>query len=228
MTLIDQGATVRNGEELDIAAVDAWLKPRLPGLTGLPEVTQYSGGASNWTYRLKYPGSDLILRRPPAGTKAKSAHDMTREYTVQSCLKPFYPVVPAMLALCQDESVIGSDFYIMERIAGIIPRANLPRELDVSKFQMRVLCLNVLNQLIALHQVDYRAAGLEHLGKGDGYARSRAGMNASRMPEHGMCRASRVCGPGSRSARRQIAELASFTTTGASTMSCCPKASRHA
>ena len=69
----DQAGAVRAGEELDLAAVDAWLKGQVPSLEGTPEVTQYSGGASNWTYRLKYPHRDLILRRPPSGTKAKSA-----------------------------------------------------------------------------------------------------------------------------------------------------------
>ena len=69
----DGSRAVRAGEELDAAAVDAWLKPRLPHLQGTPQVTQYAGGASNWTYRLHYDNDDLILRRPPAGKKAKSA-----------------------------------------------------------------------------------------------------------------------------------------------------------
>ena len=76
---VDEARAVRSGEELDIAAVDAWLKQALPDLQGTPQVTQYAGGASNWTYRLQYANDDLILRRPPAGTKAKSAHDMGRE-----------------------------------------------------------------------------------------------------------------------------------------------------
>ena len=71
----DEGS-VREGEELDATAVDAWLKQRLPHLEGTPAVTQYSGGASNWTYRLRYANDDLVLRRPPAGTKAEVAHDM--------------------------------------------------------------------------------------------------------------------------------------------------------
>lgn len=172
MALIDVGGAVRHGEELDVAAVDAWLRRLLPALSpGLPEVTQYSGGASNWTYRLRYASHDLILRRPPSGTKAKSAHDMVREYSVQEALKPVYPVVADMIGLCTDPSVIGCDFYVMRRIAGIIPRANLPRELDLSEAQVRQLCTNTLDQLIALHQVDVRAAGLERLGKGKGYCK---------------------------------------------------------
>ncbi|MGO4782111.1 phosphotransferase family protein, partial [Lysobacter sp. 2RAB21] len=76
----EDARAARSGEELDGVAVDAWLKARMPHLRGAPQVTQYTGGASNWTYRLQYDNDDLILRRPPAGKKAKSAHDMGREF----------------------------------------------------------------------------------------------------------------------------------------------------
>ena len=99
MSVIDVGGKVRQGEELDVIAVENWLKAQGTDLQGQAEVTQYSGGASNWTYRLKYDNTDLILRRPPKGTKAKSAHDMAREYNVQKNLAPFYPVLPEMVAL---------------------------------------------------------------------------------------------------------------------------------
>jgi aminoglycoside phosphotransferase (APT) family kinase protein len=172
MTLqTDRGGAVRAGEELDIAAVDAWLRTHGVVLEGEPQVTQFSGGASNWTYRLQYPNRDLILRRPPAGTKARSAHDMGREFLVQSALKPHYPAVPAMVALCKDAAVIGSDFYVMDRIDGLIPRANLPKGVALDAAQTRTLCTNVIDKLIELHRVDYHAAGLGSLGKGAGYAR---------------------------------------------------------
>jgi aminoglycoside phosphotransferase (APT) family kinase protein len=166
---IDPSGAVRSGEELDVRAVDAWLKQQVPTLEGLPDVTQYSGGASNWTYRLKYPKRDLILRRPPAGTKARSAHDMSREYTVQKALKPAYPTVPAMVALCQDPAVIGTDFYVMERIEGLIPRARMPKGLDLDAARTRQLCLGFFDKLVELHSVDAAAVGLSSLGKGPGY-----------------------------------------------------------
>ncbi len=167
---VDEARAVRSGEELDIAAVDAWLKQALPDLQGTPQVTQYAGGASNWTYRLQYANDDLILRRPPAGTKARSAHDMGREYRIQQALQPVFPLVPAMRAHCADASVIGAEFYVMQRLAGIIPRKNLPRGVELSPQQVRQLCLNVLDTLVALHKVDVHAAGLEGIGKGAGYA----------------------------------------------------------
>lgn len=176
-SLVDVGGEVRPGEELNLAAVDAWMKQQRPQLAGLPKVTQYAGGASNWTYRLQYAdpadGSrgDFILRRPPAGTKAKSAHDMGREFRVQSALKPVYPVVPSMVGLCSDESVLGCEFYVMERLEGIIPRKNLPRGLALDAATTRRLCTRVLDKLIELHRVDAQVAGLASLGKGAGYCR---------------------------------------------------------
>jgi len=171
MSVIDVGGQVREGEELDIQAVSQWLKAQGVDVQEPVEVTQYSGGASNWTYRLNYRNADLILRRPPKGTKAKSAHDMAREYHVQKNLAPYYPVLPQMVALCQDESVIGCDFYIMQRVEGIIPRAKLPPELNFDETQVQELCINVIDKLIELHQVPYQGTELEKLGKGDGYCR---------------------------------------------------------
>ena len=169
MSVIDVAGHVRTGEELDIRAVGNWLIEHGEDISGPVEVTQYSGGASNWTYRLQYENADLILRRPPKGTKAKSAHDMSREYHVQRALAEYYPVVPEMVLLCQDESVIGCDFYVMKRIEGIIPRANLPKEINFDELQTRELCTNFIDKLIELHQVPYEGTDLEKLGKGDGY-----------------------------------------------------------
>ncbi|TCB52132.1 phosphotransferase family protein [Acinetobacter terrestris] len=171
MSVIDIGGKVREGEELDAVAVENWLKQQGIDLHGQVAVTQYSGGASNWTYSLKYDNADLILRRPPKGTKAKSAHDMAREYHVQHHLSPFYPVLPEMVALCQDESVIGCDFYVMKRIKGIILRAKLPPELQFGEAEVNKLCINVIDKLIELHKVPYQGTELEKLGKGDGYCR---------------------------------------------------------
>ena len=168
-TLVDQAKAVRQGEELDINAVDHWLTSHIENLTGIPTVTQYAGGASNWTYCLDYPDQALILRRGPEGTKAKGAHDMGREFRLQDALRPFYSYVPEMKAFCDDQSVINTDFYVMEKLTGIIPRKNLPKNLSVTPAQTKKLCENVLDCLVELHQVDYQKAGLSHLGKGSGY-----------------------------------------------------------
>ena len=168
---LDSAKAVRDGEQLNMPTLTHWLSQHLAELDSIPDVTQYSGGASNWTYCLSFPGQEIILRRAPEGTKAKGAHDMGREYRLQSALKPVYPYVPRMLGYCEDEEVIGSDFYIMEKLTGIIPRKNLPRGLQPDAKTTRQMCMNVLDCLIELHQVDYKAAGLEHLGKGAGYTK---------------------------------------------------------
>ena len=160
---------MRPGEELPVPEVDAWLKARVPGLEGDPMVTQYSGGASNWTYRLQYPKHDLVLRRPPAGTKAKSSHDMSREFQVQKALRPVFPLVPEMVAHCADPAVLGAEFYVMRRIDGVIPRKEM--SVSLAPTQARRLCENVVDTLVALHDVDAEKAGLAPLGKGPRYAR---------------------------------------------------------
>jgi aminoglycoside phosphotransferase (APT) family kinase protein len=159
----------RPGEELDVGAVDAWLRTVAPDLDGAPEVTQYSGGASNWTYRLRYRNRDLVLRRPPAGTRARSAHDMAREFRIQQALKRSYPAVPTMVGLCQDHAVIGTDFYVMERVEGLVPRARLPDGLHLGSAETRRLCTAVIDKLVELHRVDHRAAGLAAFDRGPGY-----------------------------------------------------------
>lgn len=166
--LIDKAKPVREKEQLPLDKVDAWIKAHISGVTGVPEITQYTGGASNWTYRIKYDSHDLILRRPPAGTKAASAHDMKREYDIQKALMPYY-TVPEMLAFCNDHSVMDCDFYIMRRVEGIIPRANLPKDLVLTKEQVRQLCMNVIDKLIELHKIDIQRSGLSDFGKGKGY-----------------------------------------------------------
>jgi len=169
VSLIDESGPIRHGEELDIPTVDAFLKRLDPSLLGVPAISQFPGGASNLTYLVCYPNRELVLRRPPFGHKAKSAHDMGREARIMAALKQHYPYVPEVLAFCEDAAVLGSEFYVMERIRGLIPRQDLPEGLDLSAADTRQLCLNVLDKLIELHQVDWKAAGLGSFGKGGGY-----------------------------------------------------------
>lgn len=167
--VLDQAGNIREGEELDAKVVTDFIRAAVPDLQGTASIKQFPGGASNLTYAVSFPNKEFILRRPPFGKKAKSAHDMGREYRVMQKLKPVYPYVPNMVAFCQDESVLGCDFYVMERLVGIIPRADMPKGLHMTPEQNRALCLNVLDRFIELHSVDYQAAGLADLGKGEGY-----------------------------------------------------------
>jgi aminoglycoside phosphotransferase (APT) family kinase protein len=173
---VDEPRGVREEDSFDVEAVAEWLRGHAPedevdSLEGSPSVRQFAGGASNLTYLLSYEDRDLILRRPPAGTKAASAHDMRREYRIQESLRPAYPYVPKMVALCTDESVMGSDFYVMERIRGTILRGRIPPSSGLDESSTRQLCLSAIERLVQLHQADPAQVGLADIGKGEGYVR---------------------------------------------------------
>ena len=126
---------VRDEDAFDVEALAVWLREHTtdePGIDATPEVRQFKGGASNLTYLLRYPTRDLILRRPPGGTKAKGAHDRRRESDIQASLGHVYDQVPTIVAYCGDDSVIGSEFYVMERVDGIIPRRDFPPDVHLS------------------------------------------------------------------------------------------------
>ncbi len=165
---------VRAEDAFDVAHVADWLRKNADdstGLEGLPSVRQFSGGASNLTFLLTYPDRELILRHAPRGTKARGAHDMGREYRIQSRLSAVLPYIAPMVAFCDDPSVLGADFYVMGKIDGIIAGTEFPKGVSVSPEQARQLCLNFIDVLVELHSVDPEAAGLADLGKGFGYVR---------------------------------------------------------
>jgi aminoglycoside phosphotransferase (APT) family kinase protein len=155
---------VRDEDAFDIAKVHEWLSQYIK-LSEFPEVQQFRSGASNLTYLLKYPDRELVLRRPPIGTKAISAHDMKREFLIQSRLKPVYGLVPTVIALCEDHSILGSDFYVMDRIAGDIFRRDVPASL--TKEDISIMATSLVAGLAQLHAVD--ATLLAELNKGSGY-----------------------------------------------------------
>ena len=159
---------VRKGEELDIAAIDAVLKNAIPSLKGQADVKQYASGASNLTYALDYPNRRMVLRRPPFGDKPKSGHDMNREYRVMSALKGHIPV-PNTLFYTDDISIIGAEFYVMDRSEGHLIHTQIPKEWNWSAKEGRQLCENFFRTLVDMHQVDYNAVGLGDFGKPEGY-----------------------------------------------------------
>lgn len=155
---------VREEDRFDVAKMHAWLRPFITE-DQLPEVMQFRSGASNLTYLLSYPNRELVLRKPPVGTKAASAHDMKREYLIQSRLQSVYPLVPKMIALCEDQSVMGSDFYVMERVEGEIFRRDIPE--GITSSDISVMADSLINGLVQLHAVD--SSILAELNKGNGY-----------------------------------------------------------
>ena len=166
---MDSAGKVRAGEELDLSALNPWLLEQLSDIKGTPEVTQYSGGASNWTYCLSYPEKEVVLRRAPLGTKAKGAHDMGREYKVLSGLNKGFDKAPKVYAYTEDEAVLGVPFYVMEKVEGIIIDYKEAKKRSISKTEFPVIADTWLDTLVELHNFDYEAVGLGDLGRPNGY-----------------------------------------------------------
>src|SRR6202047_369558 len=167
--LLDHPAAIRHGEELDLAKLEPFLRRHFPNEAGALHVRQFPSGHSNLTYSLQLAARELILRRPPFGSKVKSAHDMNREFRVLSKLHAVYSPAPEVLLYCGDDEVLGAPFYLMQPIHGIILRHQLPPGLEFSQETARCLSESFIENLIRLHRVDYAAAGLSDLGKPEGY-----------------------------------------------------------
>ena len=168
--VMDQAVPVREGETLDRDTLEAYLCAHLDDLDGPLSIEQFPSGFSNLTYLLRLGEKQLVLRRPPFGNEVKSAHDMSREYRVLSCLSRVYPPAPRPLLFCDDPSVIGDDFYVMERKHGVVLRGpEAPDLLQNNEQVVRQLCESFIDNLATLHTLDYNAAGLGQLGRPEGY-----------------------------------------------------------
>ena len=160
---------MRPGEELDLAKLEPFLRSHFPAVAGTLVVRQFPSGHSNLTYSLQLGAREFVLRRPPFGSKVKTAHDMGREFRVLSKLHPTYSPAPEVLLYCDDDSILGAPFYVMEPIRGIILRRNLPQGLEFPAGTARRLSESFLDNLALLHGLDYTAIGLADLGKPQGY-----------------------------------------------------------
>lgn len=161
---------VRKGEELNEKTLKSFLHKQ--GLIDKDqsswEVEQYTQGYSNLTYLLKIEDKEYVLRRPPFGA-IKRGHDMGREFKVQSGVYKAFPKVPKMYAFTDDESILGCPFYIMEKVDGIILSAREAKKRNVPANDFKTIADSWLNTFVALHNIDYKAVGLEDLGKPEGY-----------------------------------------------------------
>ena len=161
-------AAVRAGEELDRDALARYLGDKIEG-GGELSVEQFPGGHSNLTYLLKTPAGEYVLRRAPLGPVAPKAHDMAREYRVLHAVHPLFPAAPRVFHLCEDTSVIGAAFFVMERRRGIIVRNRIPSELAAFENYPERVSGALIDCLIELHAVDIQRHGLIALGKPEGF-----------------------------------------------------------
>ncbi|MFD1711684.1 phosphotransferase [Ottowia sp. GY511] len=166
---------VSEAHAFDTAALSAWLEKNLPGFAGPLSVEMFKGGQSNPTYKLITPSTSYVMRAKP-GPVAKllpSAHAIEREFTVMNALHGTDVPVARMFVLCEDESVIGRAFYVMEFVAG---RVLWDQSLPGMTNDQRAAIYDEMNRVIAaLHTVDYKARGLESYGKPGNYFERQIG-----------------------------------------------------
>lgn len=165
----------RPGEELPLAKLSPYLQQQshLEPYGFFPwsplEVRQFPHGHSNWTYLLRNASHAWVLRRPPAGQLAPSAHDMGREYRVLLPLSQVFPSAPRPLHFCEDPSILGAPFYLMEYRQGRIYRGQDLHASQLHPSELKALCTSLIHQLATLHQLDLARSKLDHLGKPQGY-----------------------------------------------------------
>lgn len=169
MTGLDRAGAVRPGEELDVPRLTAWLRNRVLREGQTVEVSQFPHGHSNLTYLIRIDDAGYVLRRPPLGSLARTAHDMGREFRMLEALCPVFPEAPRPLLYCDDAEVLGAPFYLMEVRSGIVLRRSLPPGVSIDAALAGRVSASVVDLLVRLHGVDYRAAGLAGLGHPEGY-----------------------------------------------------------
>ncbi|MEW6130634.1 MAG: phosphotransferase family protein [Acidobacteriota bacterium] len=170
-------APIRQGEELNNQALENYLREHLPqALTGETfdadaglSVQQFPGGHSNLTYWVSMFGREFVLRRPPFGPVAPTAHDMPREYRLLAAINPHFNLAPKPYLLCEDTAILGVPFYLMERRAGLVIRRDLPDELHGQPVALRQISEAMIQTMARLHAVDIYATGLVNIGKPVGF-----------------------------------------------------------
>ena len=167
--MLPDTAPVRKGEELDRAQLAAYLSGKLKGVEHGIEIEQFPGGHSNLTYCLTIGGKEYVLRRAPLGPVAPKAHDMARECRVLEAVSPFFPQAPKPYLVCEDPSVLGAVFFIMERRRGVILRHGIPGPIAAQPDYARRISEAFMNCFAALHAVDVTQPSLAALGKPEGF-----------------------------------------------------------
>lgn len=161
---------VRTGEELDNPALENFLRNHIENLPlGELKVQQFGTGHSNLTYALQIDGWEAVLRRPPLGPVAPKAHDMEREFKILSALHPIFKTAPKPFVFSDDESIIGSPFFVMERRHGIVLDTEFPKGIRPTKELGRKISEKMVDTLVKLHALDYAKTPLADIAKPEGF-----------------------------------------------------------
>lgn len=162
-------APVRPGEELDLAALSTWLSGKIEGAEQGIAVEQFSNGHSNLTYLLRIDDREYVLRRGPLGPVAAKAHDMAREFRLLQMIHRHFPEAPKVFQLCEDPSVVGGVFFLMERRHGIILRNDTPPQLTSIPNYASLVSESFIDTLVRLHAINISETGLSALGRPEGF-----------------------------------------------------------
>jgi aminoglycoside phosphotransferase (APT) family kinase protein len=154
---------------LDLEALAQYLGPRVGGLAGALRGEVIAGGRSNLTYVVDDGERRFVVRRPPLAHVLPTAHDMAREYRVLSALQDTGIPVPRVIALCEDDSVLGARFYVMEWIDGHVVRDALPPEFPDTTETRRAMSSVLVATLLQLHGIEPGAVGLTDFGHPEGF-----------------------------------------------------------
>ncbi len=161
---------VREDEDFDRDAAERYMREHIEGLPeGKLEVWQFPSGASNLTYLVKIGDWEGVLRRPPLGPVPPKAHDMERESRLLMKIHEAFTLAPKPYFFTDDESIIGAQFYVMERRKGVIVDDEFPEGVETTEELCRGMSRMVADTLVELHAVDWREAGLEDLGRPEGF-----------------------------------------------------------
>ena len=161
--------TIRPEAILPLDVVDRYLRGRLPNTEGPLEVVQFAGGHANLTYLVRFGEHEYVLRRPPGGPVAPGAYDMAREFRVLSALHPVFPPASRPYLFCDDTSVLGAPFFVVERRRGLVIHKEMPPEYLNQPDLYRRLSEAMVDTLVEFHAIDYKTVGLDTLGKPDGF-----------------------------------------------------------
>jgi aminoglycoside phosphotransferase (APT) family kinase protein len=162
-------APIRAGEEIDARALGEFLRGKIEGADSGVSIEQFPGGHSNLTYLVRAGGREYVLRRPPLGPVAPKAHDMGREFRVLQAVHPWFPPAPKVFLLCEDASVMGATFFLMERRHGVVMRRDIPAGFARDPEFPRKTSEGFIDCMAHLHSIDIERHGLTALGRPDGF-----------------------------------------------------------
>jgi aminoglycoside phosphotransferase (APT) family kinase protein len=160
---------VRRGEELNVLVLEQFLRQQIPLPDSPLEIRQFRAGHSNLTYELKAGDWEAVLRRPPLGPVAPKAHDMKREFRILKELHPLFTLAPRPILFSDDESIVGSSFFIMERRHGVVLDTQFPEGTSVTPELCKKISETMVDMLVQLHSIDYKLTDLPKMTAPEGF-----------------------------------------------------------